>query len=46
MMVDEMRKAMHLTSLKFQSLDKLLDAIGVPREKLCTYCWNGKDVED
>ena len=45
-MVDEIRKAMHLTTLKFQSLDKLLDAIGVPREKLCTYCWNGKDVEE
>ncbi|MBQ7206958.1 MAG: amidophosphoribosyltransferase [Lentisphaeria bacterium] len=44
-MVEEMRKAMHLTSLRFQKLEKLLDAIGVPPEKLCTYCWNGKDVK-
>ena len=45
-MVEEMRKAMHLSSLRFQSLEKLVAAIGVPREKLCTYCWNGKDVEE
>ena len=45
-MVEEMRKAMHLTSLRFQSLEKLVAAIGIPREKLCTYCWNGKDVEE
>ena len=45
-MVEEIRKAMHLTSLRFQHLDKLVAAIGLPREKLCTYCWNGKDVEE
>ena len=45
-MVEEMRKAMHLTSLRFQHLDKLVAAIGIPREKLCTYCWNGRDVEE
>ena len=44
-MVEEMRKAMHLTSLRFQKLEKLLTAVGVPSEKLCTYCWNGKDVK-
>jgi amidophosphoribosyltransferase len=45
-MVEEMRKSMHLTTLRFQSLDKLVAAIGIPREKLCTYCWNGRDVEE
>jgi amidophosphoribosyltransferase len=30
-------------SLGYQSLDGLLEAIGMPREKVCTYCWNGKD---
>ncbi|MBQ8585079.1 MAG: amidophosphoribosyltransferase, partial [Butyricicoccus sp.] len=30
-------------SLGFQSLDGLLEAIGLPREKVCTYCWNGKE---
>ncbi|MCQ2378247.1 MAG: amidophosphoribosyltransferase [Victivallaceae bacterium] len=44
-MVEEIRRELNLTTLKFQSLDGLLDAIGIPREKLCTYCWNGRDVE-
>ena len=30
-------------SLGFQSLDGLLEAIGLPKEKVCTYCWNGKE---
>ena len=29
-------------SLGYQSLDGLLDAIGIDRDKVCTYCWNGK----
>ncbi len=45
-MVEEIRKSMGVTSLRYQELNRLLDAIEVPREKLCTYCWNGKDVED
>ncbi|MCQ2353049.1 MAG: amidophosphoribosyltransferase [Victivallaceae bacterium] len=44
-MVEEIRKELNLSTLKFQSLDGLLSAIGIPKEKLCTYCWNGKDVE-
>ena len=24
-------------------LDDLIEAIGLPHEKLCTYCWSGKD---
>ena len=30
-------------SLRYQSLDGLLDAIGIDRDKICTYCWNGKE---
>ena len=30
-------------SLEFQSLDGIIKAIGLPCEKLCTYCWTGKD---
>ena len=29
-------------SLGYQSLDGLLEAIGIDKEKICTYCWNGK----
>lgn len=31
------------SSLGYQSLDGLLDAIGIDRSKVCTYCWNGKE---
>ena len=31
-------------SLAYQSLDGLLEAIGIDREKVCTYCWTGKDL--
>ncbi len=29
-------------SLGYQSLDGVLEAIGIDRDKVCTYCWNGK----
>ena len=35
-------EAMHFTSLDFQTLDGLVEAIGLPECKLCTYCWTGK----
>ena len=31
------------SSLGYQSLDGLLEAIGLDRDKVCTYCWNGKE---
>jgi len=30
-------------SLGYQSLDGLLEAIGIDRDKVCTYCWTGKE---
>ena len=33
----------HFSSLEFQSLEGLEEAIGIDRCKLCTYCWNGKE---
>ncbi len=34
---------MNFHSLEFQSLDGLIEAIGLDRCKLCTYCWDGKE---
>ena len=34
---------MHFTSLEFQSLEGLIESIGIEPCKLCTYCWNGKE---
>ena len=30
-------------SLGYQSLDGVLEAIGIDRDKVCTYCWKGKE---
>lgn len=40
-MVEKIRERLNLTSLKYQKLDDLINAIGLPKEKLCTYCWDG-----
>jgi amidophosphoribosyltransferase len=42
-MVERIRMRMELTSLKYQKLDDMVGAIKLPREKLCTYCWDGCD---
>ena len=34
---------MGFDSLGYQSLDGLLEAIGLDKDKVCTYCWNGKE---
>ena len=34
---------MGFDSLGYQSLEGLLEAIGLDRDKICTYCWTGKD---
>ncbi len=34
---------LHMESLDFQSLDGLIEAIGIDRDKLCTYCWSGEE---
>ena len=36
-------KGMGFDSLGYQSLEGLLEAIGIDRDKICTYCWTGKE---
>lgn len=40
-MVDRIRQRLRLTTLRYQRLDDLVSAVGLPKEKLCTYCWDG-----
>jgi amidophosphoribosyltransferase len=40
-MVEVIRKKLQLTTLKYQKLENLIKAIGLPKEKICTYCWDG-----
>ncbi len=42
-MVDEICKELNFTSLRFHRLDDMIETIGLPECKLCTYCWNGKE---
>lgn len=39
-MVNTMCEHLQLDSLLFQRLDDLIEAIGLPKEKLCTHCWD------
>jgi amidophosphoribosyltransferase len=40
-MVELIRRELKLTTLKYQRLEDLVAAIGLPKEKLCTHCWDG-----
>ena len=42
-MVEEIRKELNFTSLRFNRLDDMLDAVGIDKSRLCTYCWNGRE---
>ncbi len=33
---------LHFASLEYQSMEGILEAIGLPCDQVCTYCWNGK----
>lgn len=41
-MVEEIRRRLNFTTLRFHRLDDLVASIGLPEEKVCTYCWSGK----
>jgi amidophosphoribosyltransferase len=40
-MVEAIREELCLTTLKYQRLDDLVASIGLPKERLCTHCWDG-----
>lgn len=39
-MVEIMGRNLNLTSLKFQRLDHVVEAIGLPKCELCTHCFD------
>lgn len=41
--VEFVRNRLNLDTLRYQVLDDLVGAIGLPKERLCTYCWDGCD---
>jgi amidophosphoribosyltransferase len=42
-MVERIAKRLRLTSLRYQRLGDLVEAIGLPKDRLCTYCWDGAE---
>jgi len=40
-MIEKIRQRIGVSTLQFQKLDDLVEAIGLPKEKLCTHCWDG-----
>jgi len=41
-MVEWIAKDLGVTTLKYQKLDDMVKAIGLPKDKVCLYCWTGK----
>ena len=41
-MVDWIARDLEITTLRYQTIDDMVKAIGLPREKLCLYCWTGE----
>ena len=42
-MVEGIRQKLNFTSLRYHRLDDMLESVGIDPDKLCTYCWNGKE---
>ena len=42
-MVEKICEKLHFTSLRYNRLDDMIEAVGIAPEKLCTYCWDGKE---
>lgn len=40
-MIEKIRERIGVTTLQYQELDDLVEAIGIPKERLCTHCWDG-----
>ncbi|MBR3644688.1 MAG: amidophosphoribosyltransferase, partial [Parasporobacterium sp.] len=41
-MIEAIRKKLNFTTLRFHRLDDMVQSVGIPAEKLCTYCWDKK----
>ncbi len=42
-MLEEIRRQLNFTTLRYNRLDDMIESTGLDPEKLCTYCWNGKE---
>ena len=42
-MLDRIGKQLNFTTLRYHRLDDLIASVGIDSEKLCTYCWDGRE---
>lgn len=42
-MINRICEKLHFTSLRYHRLDDMIESVGIDPNKLCTYCWNGKE---
>ncbi|MBR4731917.1 MAG: amidophosphoribosyltransferase [Lachnospiraceae bacterium] len=42
-MVSRIGKQLNFTTLHFHRLDDMINSVGIDKEKLCTYCWDGRE---
>lgn len=42
-MIEGIRKELHFTTLRYHRLDDMIASVGIDADKLCTYCWDGKE---
>ena len=41
-MIEWIAKDLDVSTLRFQTLEDMVEAVGLPKENLCLYCWNGE----
>ena len=42
-MVRRIGEQLNFTSLRYHRLDDMMESVGIEKEKLCTYCWDGRE---
>ena len=42
-MIDRICELLHFTSLRYHRLDDMIESVGIDPDKLCTYCWDGRE---
>lgn len=42
-MVKRIGDQLNFTSLRYHRLDDMMESVGIDKDKLCTYCWDGKE---
>ncbi len=42
-LVERIRRQLNFTTLRYHRLDDMIASVGIDREKLCTYCWDGQE---